>query len=528
MLEELAVSNLGVIEDARMEPGPGLVVITGETGTGKTLLAGAVGLLIGDPTRSGLVGPYGPEARVEGRFVIDGDEIVVARRLLEGRSRAYRNGEMVPLKVLADRGADLVEMVAQHDHLAIGKEASVITLVDRLLDDVGLRHLAAYESAWTELVSVRANALAGDIRSIERARDLAAYESAEIERAGFGVGEDDEIQKDLARRRHAVEIAEYLASAGEALERVGDDLGAAVEALRRVARLDPDLGPLGSRAEGLAAELADLDHTTRAAAESVEHDPERLAAMEQRMALLGDLRRKYGDSLDEILAYGVAAQARAADLTASLDAAATFTADLQRAEDAARQAASSLRTARESAARKLCEAAIGHLTELGFTSPHLSVGFEDRPLRASGGTQLSLLFASDDRLAPGSVGKVASGGELSRLVLALRLAGGVGQAPVVVFDEIDAGVGGRTALALGRKLAGLAVDRQVFVVTHLPQVAAFADSHYVVDRTVDRAEVNLVEGDARIDEIARMLAGLDGSQQGRDHAAELVAAAKGP
>lgn len=526
MLEELGVTNLGVIEDTRIEPGPGLVVITGETGTGKTLLAGAVGLLIGDPTRSGLVGPYGDEAKVEGRFLVNGEELVLSRRLLEGRSRAYRNGEMVPLKVLAEGGTDLVEMVAQHDHLAIGKEASVVALVDRLLDDVGRNRLAEYQRAWDDLVEVRSSALQGDLRTIERSRDLAAYEADEITGAGFRLGEDEDLQKDLARRRNAVELTEFLTSAHDAFERSADDVGFALDALRRVGRLDEDQVSLADRASGVAVEINDLALTIRQAMELIEHDPERLEIQEGRLAVLGDLRRKYGDSLDEILAYGVAAQARAADLTASLEAAATYAVDLEKAERSAQDAAETLTEARQKAAERLCELAVSHLKELGFSSPHLSVQFEPRSLRTMGGSQISLRFASDERLTPGPVNKVASGGELSRLVLALRLAGGVGEAPVVVFDEIDAGVGGRTALALGRKLAGLADDRQVFVVTHLPQVAAFADSHFVVDRTTERAEVRLVEGEARIDEIARMLAGLDDSQQGRDHAAELVAAAQ--
>lgn len=528
MLEELGVTNLGVIESTHIEPGPGLVVITGETGTGKTLLAGAVGLLIGDPTRSGLIGPYASEAKVEGRFLIDGEELVLSRRLVDGRSRAYRNGEMVSLKVLAEEGLGLVEMVAQHDHLAIGKESSVLALVDRLLDAQGRDFQAAYRAAWTELVEIRSSALQGDLRTIERARDLAAYEADEIDRSGFRLGDDSELQKDLARRRNAVELTELLTGAHDSLEQGTDEVGSALEALRRAGRFDEEMELLADRAGGLGAEIADLSLTVRRIMETIDHDPDQLERQEERLALLGDLRRKYGDSLDEILAYGVAAQARAADLTTSLEAAATYAVDLEKAERDAEAASAALTEARRKAATRLCEDAVGHLTELGFTSPHVSVRFEARPLRESGDSQLALQFASDDRLTPGPVGKVASGGELSRLVLALRLAGGVGDAPVVVFDEIDAGVGGRTALSLGRKLAGLANDRQVFVVTHLPQVAAFANYHFVVDRTTDRAEVKLVQGDQRIDEIARMLAGLDDSQQGRDHAAELVAAAQRP
>ena len=526
MLEELAVTNLGVLKSGRIEPGPGLVVITGETGTGKTLLAGALGLLIGGPSRSGLIGPYGTDAHVEGRFRIDDTELVVSRRLLDGRSRAYRNGEMVPLRALADEGGNVVEMIAQHDHLTIGTESSIIALVDRLLDKKGLTAREVYVRAWEALVEVRARSLDGDIRSIERARDLAVHESSEIADAGFAVGDDEQLHRDLSRRRNAVELTEHLSTAHAGLTKAQDDLAIAVDELRKAGRFDESIADLAERTQGEGAEVLDVAATVRSALDGVDHDPVYLAAQEDRLARLADLRRKYGDTLDEVLAYGVAAQARAAEFNEKLTAAASFSDDLAQAEATASETGEQLQAARRVAAKKLCVTAIAHLEELGFSSPHLSVAFEPSAYRSVGASHLSLWFASDDRLAPGPVNKVASGGELSRLVLALRLAGGVGAAPVVVFDEIDAGVGGRTALALGRKLAGLAEQRQVFVVTHLPQVAAFADTHYVVDRDEEGATVREVNGDERIDEIARMLAGLDDSQQGRGHAAELVAAAR--
>ena len=526
MLEELAVKNLGLLENARIEPGPGLVVITGETGTGKTLLAGAVGLLMGWPARSGLIGPFGTEAEVEGRFSRAGEEVVLGRRLVDGRSRAYRNGQMLTLREMADEGSGMVEMVAQHDHLTIGTESSTRLLLDRVLDGDGDQAKASYEQAWSALVDVRARALSGDVRSLERARDLAAHESNEISTAGFAIGDDDRLMSGLARLRNAVALNEHLADAHQSALESQDALGELTEQLRRAANLDDTLGYLAEDAVGVGAQLFELLNAVRLAAESIEDDPQRLADDEARLARLADLRRKYGDSLDEILAYAVAAESRAADLDREISQAATYDADLEKAQGEARAAAATLNGARQRAAELLCRRAAEHLSELGFLSPHLSVDFEESELRAHGGSKITLRFASDDRLTPGPVGKVASGGELSRLVLALRLAGGVDDAPVIVFDEIDAGVGGRTALSLGRKLHALAHERQVFVVTHLPQVAAFGDSHFVVRRSEDRAEVHRVVDEDQIDEIARMLAGLEDSEQGREYAAQLVATAR--
>jgi DNA repair protein RecN (Recombination protein N) len=273
------------------------------------------------------------------------------------------------------------------------------------------------------------------------------------------------------------------------------------------------------------AVLSELGTELRVAFESVQTDPGGGEAIEQRLAQLGDLRRKYGDTLDEVLEFAKGAEHRHAELTGLLAGAERLEIDVAEARQVVAGLGRRLLAARDATAGRIAGAAIAHLQELGLSTPAVRLVVEPAEPGPEGADNVRLLFASDDRLEPGPVGRVASGGELSRLVLSLRLAGGTGRSPIVAFDEIDAGVGGKTALALGRKLAALARNRQVLCVTHLPQVAAFADRHFVVTRTEAAVEVSAVEQEQRLEELARMLAGLPDSEQGRSHAGELLAMA---
>lgn len=532
MLEELFVENLGIIESARIEPGSGLVAVTGETGAGKTLLLGALRLLRGDQAGSDRIGPHGDEARAEGRFVIDGDEIVVARRVTPSTSRAYADGSMVPARDLADRLESLVEIVAQHEHVSLGREASLRRIVDGALDDDGRTALAGYRDAWDRLKRLRADreALGGDARALARDLDLARHEAREIESVRLEPGEDDALRSTLARVRHGAEIAEDLGQAATALEDDGsasDLLRGALERVRSAAELDDTLRPLAERVESIVVDLDDVAVELRAAAESVDHDPEALRQMEARAAAIADVKRKYGATIEEVLAYGEQAAERAARLETLAERAETIDQEVADAEAAAEAAGALLADARRKAAARLGEKALELLRQLGFRDPVLSIDVEpDRPA-AAGADSVQLSFSSGSGLTPGPVTRVASGGELSRLVLSVRVAAGVADADVVAFDEIDAGVGGTTALAMGELLARLARGRQVLVVTHLPQIAAFADSHFVVDRNERAATVRRVDGADRLTELARMLSGIEESERAQEHAGELLELAAG-
>jgi DNA repair protein RecN (Recombination protein N) len=526
VIDELAVRNLGVIESARLEPGAALTVVTGETGTGKTLLLGALRLLLGGDTRPELVGPFEEEAVVEGRFVdAEGVEVGAGRRLpREGRSRAYLDGTIASARALDQRVAGLVDIVGQNDQLSLTRPGEARALVDRALDGKGRRAQADYRGAWSALIAARAarDQLGGDRPALGRELDLVRFQSDEIASAGLVAGDDIELEAVAGRLRHADEISGHLGSALASLDTGREALGEAVASLRQAARRDGALDTLAESLSTTADAAGDLAHDVALAADNVARDPERLEMVESQLDRLGELRRKYGRTIDDILAFGEATSRRRDELESLLGKADVIDEEVTAAEQAVSRAAEVLSEARGRAGEHLAGEAAEHLRDLGFSDPVIRIGIESVEPGPSGADSVTILFASDSRLAPGPVATVASGGELSRLVLALRLAGGRGEVETLVFDEVDAGIGGSTALALGRKLADLAGERQVLCVTHLPQVAAFADRHYVVSRRGTTATVARVDGEGRVTELSRMLAGLPESDRGRDAAEELL------
>ena len=530
MLDELIVRNLGVLEDTRLEPGPGLTVITGETGTGKTLLLGALRLLLGAGARSDMVGPFADEAVVEGRFIAgDGMEVTAARRLSKtGRSRAYLDGSIASAAALDDAAGGFVEVIGQHDQLSLTKAAEVRRLIDRLLDDDGRQAAGDYADAWERHRQVVADVerIGGNRPALERERELVAFQASEIESAGFEPGDDASLDSRLGRMRNAEALRVHIGETGTSVDQARDLLGAAVSELRKAAGFDPGLERLLEDLGNVEHSLGDVAMALGSTTQDLDAEPEDLELAEERWRLLSDLRRKYGATLEEILAFGSDARRRAEELDSLLGRADQL--DREQAEARANllEVGARLRDHRARAASILATQAVGHLEELGFSTPILVAQVTDAEPGAAGADAPALLFASDHRLEPGDIKRVASGGELSRLILALRLAGGSGAAETLVFDEIDAGVGGTTALEVGRKLAALANDRQVLCVTHLPQVAAFAGLHYVVERDEASARVRRVDGGERVDEISRMLAGLPDSERGREAAVELLEMAR--
>jgi len=531
MLDELIVRNLGILEDVRLEPGGGFTVITGETGAGKTLLLGALRLLLGESASSDMVGPFGAETVVEGRFVdASGSELAASRRLTEGgRSRAYLDGSIASASALDQATRGLVDLIGQHDQLSLTRPTEVRGLIDRLLDSDGRRALDDYREAWRRHrdLLVDREQLGGDRPALERERELVEFQAKEIDRAGFEPGEDITLESVLARVRNAEALRAHLGDSGERLDQSRDQLGAAVTELRKAAAIDPVLAEPLSELEALEAQLGEAAYTLSSNLADLESQPDVLEEAEQRWQLLADLKRRYGPSLQDVIDFGSASHRRAEELSSLLGRANRLDADLDAARQDLLEAGTRLREARTEAGRRLATEALGHLVELGFRSPTLLAQVADSEPTAAGADTATLMFASDTRLNPGEIRRVASGGELSRLVLALRLAGGAGEARTVIFDEIDAGVGGSTALAIGQKLAALSADRQVLCVTHLPQVAAYAGVHYVITRDDTAARLARVEGDDRVDEITRMLAGLPDSERGREAAIELLEAAGG-
>jgi len=531
MLDELIVNNLGIIGAAHIEPGSGLVVVTGETGAGKTMLLGALRLLTGASARRDLVGPMGEEATVDGRFIAGGEESTVKRRVTaEGRSKAYLDGSMVPVRALQERAAGQVEVIGQHDHMMLTSQHGARQLVDGALGSAGREVLARYAEAWQELVLVRQKLelLGGSRRELERELEVVSFQADDITRAGFQPGDDADLAARADRLRNAEDLARGLASV---LDSLGDEgaaagLASASAELGKIARLDPSLAPARHRLEELSSDLAEIQLDLAAQAADLDHEPGELDTIELRIAELSRLKRKYGDSLNEVLDFAASAATRAEEITELLGTADQLAGELAAVEERAERAGERLTGVRTKSAKAIAKIAAEHLRELGMSNPTVEFEITPAELGPAGADRVALRFASDAALPPGPANKIASGGELSRLTLALRLAAGVDDASLLAFDEVDAGIGGAIALAMGEKLATLAKGRQLFCVTHLPQVAAFADTHFVVERNGPHASVRHVEGAARLEELSRMLGGLADSERGQLHAAELLEAAR--
>lgn len=530
MLDELAIENIGLIDSASLSLDGGLTVITGETGTGKTMLVGGLRLLLGQTARRDIVGPHGDAATVEGRFLV-GEEQTVGRRVVTTqRSRAYLNGSMATADQLQSSLGSLVDIVAQHDQLALRNPAVLRGFVDVHLDDDGRRRVDDYAAAygrWRELQTA-ADELGGDRRALERESELASYQAGEIDEAALYTGLEEELLDRASRLRHREELLERFGRSNDAIDAARESLGQALDDVRRAAQLDQSASETAKILDSAAAELSEASRNLVSLAADLPHDPEDLAATEAKLADLGNLKRKYGDTVEDIISFGKKASARARELAELLERAETLEGELQTATLDLESTGEALRVARRRAAQATSEAAVGHLRDTGMTDPLVAIEILGADAGPEGADRCELRFASDSRLAAMPVQRVASGGELSRLVLALRLAArGSGNAPVMVFDEVDAGVGGETGLAVGRKLAALSSECQVLCVTHLPQVAAFADQHFVVERSGTNSTVREVTDAERAVELARMLSGMSESGDAQRHASELLAAARG-
>lgn len=526
MLDELRVVNLGILKDVTIDPGDGLTVISGETGAGKTMLLGALRLLTGQRAPTDAIGPNDGEATVEGRIRLDDREVVLARRVLRTGSRAYLDGHMVPNRLLEDATADLIDIVGQNDRFHLVRSSELRSLVDTQIPDRSV--VEEYRTVWATVQDLEGDmkALGGDRAALERERDLLRYQQRDIASGDFRPGDDESLLIQAARLRNAGELAERLAHAREVLDSLVEQTGVLGGELKAVAGIDPSSEQLAHDADELSVLAGELTSRLREASEAVEHDPALLEETELRLARLGELRRKYGPTLADVLGFAESVTARLQDLERLLDSAQALGDALDAARSELADRGDALLEARRTAAADIESATAAHLSELGLQGAVLHLLVEPAQAGPDGSDTIKIMFSSDVRMKAGPLSRTASGGELSRVVLALRLAAGTSDAPILVFDEIDSGVGGETALALGRKLAQLARGRQVLCVSHLPQVAAYADHHLVVTRNGTEAFVESVEGEERLRELARMLAGLPESVQGRLHARELLAEAR--
>jgi len=527
MLVELSIENLGIIESSRLTFDSGFTAFTGETGAGKTMLVEAIGLVVGQRADVSVIRDGAEEARVEARFVTsgpDGDVETILCRVLhrEGRSRAYINDRMATVATLAEVGQSLVDIHGQHAHQRL-MSASVQR---DSLDAFGKVDTSALREAREAVTQIDANlaALGGDEKSRVREIDLLSFQCEEIENAGLSRPDEDQTLSreedelgDVVRHQEALQKVSALLS----------DDGNAVDLLGQVSR---SLSPISSmrevreRVENLLAELNDISHTVRGAAENSEENPERLEEIRLRRQALRDLVRKYGDTIADVMAFGAEARTRLNELLSYSER----VQDLETSRVAALKVLHNRQLEvgrqRRKTAPGLAAAVEKRLRLLALPHATIQVAVGDEVSDPSG-EAVSFMLAANPGSAPMPITKVASGGELARVMLALRLVLTTDPA-TMVFDEVDAGIGGAAAVAVAQALRELGNDHQVFAVTHLAQVAASAHSHIVVSKSVKSGKTygraTKVLQEDRVGEIARMLSGGIADESALTHAQEIL------
>ena len=527
MLVELSIENLGIIESSRLTFDSGFTAFTGETGAGKTMLVEAIGLVVGQRADVSVIRDGAEEARVEARFVTsgpDGDVETILCRVLhrEGRSRAYINDRMATVATLAEVGQSLVDIHGQHAHQRL-MSASVQR---DSLDAFGKVDTSALREAREAVTQIDANlaALGGDEKSRVREIDLLSFQCEEIENAGLSRPDEDQ-----ALSREEDELGDVVRHQ-EALLKVSallSDDGNAVDLLGQVSRaLSPitSMSEIRERVENLLAELNDISHTVRGAAENSEENPERLEEIRLRRQALRDLVRKYGDTIADVMAFGAEARTRLNELL-------SYSERVQELESSRANALKVLHSRQLEVGRQRRKTAPGlaaavekrlRLLALPHATIQVAVGDEGSD---PSGEAVSFMLAANPGSAPMPITKVASGGELARVMLALRLVLTTDPA-TMVFDEVDAGIGGAAAVAVAQALRELGTDHQVFAVTHLAQVAASAHSHIVVSKSVKSGKTygraTKVLQEDRVGEIARMLSGGIADESALTHAQEIL------
>jgi DNA repair protein RecN (Recombination protein N) len=532
VLTDLHVRDLGVIDDLSLEFGPGMTALTGETGAGKTLVVEALQLVLGGRADPGLVRGGASEALVEARFVVgEGDaerEVILARSVpAAGRSRAWVDGRMAALGALGEAAAALVEIHGQHEHRALVTTAAQRDVLDAFAG-TDLSRVRALRGERRALDDALAD-LGGDEQQRAREADVLRYQVDEINAAHVEDPEEEHaLRAEEDRLADAGAYREAALGAVELLAPAGDD-GGALELLGRAAGALSGREAFDGYREQLAAaaaELADVARTLRDEVEGWADDPQRLAAVQERRRLLGELRRKYGEDLRAVIAYGQQGAARLGALEDADGEAARLQAEHTRCDAELAQAEAAVRATRARAAGAFGDLVGERLGDLAMAGARMEV----RVAPEGTGEPVELALGANVGEPVQPLARAASGGELARAMLAIRLVG-LGGPQTMVFDEVDAGVGGAAALALGEALHEVAAHRQVLVVTHLAQVASRADAHVSVVKRESRGRTvttaTTVGGEDRVTELSRMLSGHPGSDAARAHARELLGASHG-
>ena len=560
MLHELRIENLLLIERAELRLGKGLNAITGETGAGKTILAHSLDLLMGGRARPQIVRPGAAEAYVEGVFGLadgllddpelaelaeripdDADEIVLGRRVgASGRTSAFVQGRSASAADLRGLGARLLAFYGQHEHRKLTLASAQLEILDGFSGTEQLDRRRAYGAAYAEARALEAEL--AELKEREGARerdlDLLRFELDEIEAAGLDPAEGRELAAERERLRHAESLR---GAAGAALNRLAgaDDDGAGAAGLiaevetglGAVDGVDAELDAISARAGALALELGDIASELRAYLDRVDAEPGRLEEVEERLEVIERLQRKHGGDIDAVLAHAQRCREEIERLDGAAERAEELESELRKAAERRAGLGTELTAARKRAARGLTKRVAAELAELAMDGAKLEVSLEPHPdgFGPSGCESVEFRLATNPGIPVSPLRDAASGGELSRVMLALTGLGSDAGAPTLAFDEIDAGIGGNTARAVGERLRSLAAGRQVVCITHLPQVASLAARNFRISKRVEAGEalatVERVDGEDLIEEICRMLGADRGDEAASRHARELLAAA---
>ncbi|MEA2442139.1 MAG: repair protein RecN [Thermoleophilaceae bacterium] len=559
MLLELRVENLLLIERAELRLEPGLNVITGETGAGKTVLAHALDLLLGGKPRPGIVRPGASEAYVEGVFAIpdgllegddladlrerlpdDADEIVLGRRVgSEGRTRAFVQGRSASAADLRELGGRLLSFYGQHEHRRLTLSSAQLDILDAFCGPAHVELRERYASCHRRVGALRAelDELLARSGARDRDRDLLAFELDEIDQLDPSIEEEVTLVAERNRLRQLDGLRGAAGAGAEAIAPEGGDEAGVSQALGEAERLaeavvgaDPELDGLAERLRALRIEAEDLGADLRRYMNGLEAEPGRLEEVEARLEQYDRLRRKHGGTVEFVLAHAERCRSELDRLERSGDDEARLEAELERASEEERGLAADLSRARAAAAPKLSERVLEELAQLAMDDADFAVELQPRDeLGPAGAERVELLIAPNPGVPPMPLRDTASGGETSRLMLALLTAAGAAGETTLVFDEVDAGIGGQTARAVGERLRALAEARQIVCITHLPQIASLARRHFRIEKSAEsdlaRTTVEALQESEVVAELCRML-GADTSDAGaRRHAEELLAAA---
>ena len=559
MIEEILIRDLGVISEAKLEFGPGLTVLTGETGAGKTMVLNALGLLLGERSDSSAIRKGQEQAFVEGRWLLtdsavtrirelgielDDAELLVNRSVsAEGRSRAALSGKSVPVGILSEIGEQLVVVHGQSDQIRLRSAAAQREALDQFAGAELAKVMTEYTSVyanWKQAAS-RLSEITTQLEARSREADQIRSAVEELTSLDPKQGEDIELAEKASKLTHLEELRIAATAAHNQLSSEGFDdssdaitlIGKARRSLEAVSEHDPELASLAQQLKEIGFSLNETSASISGYLASLDSEGgQELERVQQRRADLTSAMRKYGPTLEEVISYFENSGARLLELDSSDKEIQELTALEQSLGKQATSLAKTMTELRTKAASALAKSVTGELAALAMTGASLEVTVsQGSDLGATGADQVAILLSAYPGAEPRPLGKGASGGELSRIMLAIEVVlAGSELAPTFIFDEVDAGVGGAAATEVGKRLATLAQNAQVIVVTHLPQVAAFATRHLRVLKSVSdqytSTDVVRLEGEAVVEELARMLSGLSESESGKTHAKELLELAK--